>query len=320
MPNMSGLRPGEVMCFLSFNHATNDFETVATGKVSDDGSSLVTDPGAGISTSGWGGFCPPYPSSTTARGNDDSFGCQETDSFIKSLFQAGRRDSCFSLESAPGEGIDFYYERVRSCQQANVQCVQQVTNNACSVPGAICADPSGASSRPTPDAVIGFTYREAKAVVEELFGGGGSESRGRNVSGASSGESVTLMSEAVTQVFNEVPAIIIEATAELHFVSPPPRQMSAGDSFQFRDIAEFGFGEAAFGFLKIIAIGTESVTLEASIVDPEFLPAGIATLGGQSAEVRPGGGFNIQNIAATPGTLIRPRVTYFGSDVHEVID
>ncbi|MFQ5506131.1 MAG: hypothetical protein ACE5F1_15260, partial [Planctomycetota bacterium] len=62
MPNMVGLAPSSIVYFLSFDHDLGRFLIVATGSVSKDGASLVSDPGSGIRKSGWGGFCPPYPS------------------------------------------------------------------------------------------------------------------------------------------------------------------------------------------------------------------------------------------------------------------
>lgn len=59
-PNMSGLAPGAVAYFLSFNHDTERFEIVASGSVTPDGSTIVTDPGSGITLAGWGCNCPPY--------------------------------------------------------------------------------------------------------------------------------------------------------------------------------------------------------------------------------------------------------------------
>ncbi|MFQ5471834.1 MAG: hypothetical protein ACE5FA_02960, partial [Dehalococcoidia bacterium] len=59
-PNMSGLPPGSIAYFLSFNHDTGKFEIVATGSVAADGSSIVSDPGSGIRVAGWGCNCPPY--------------------------------------------------------------------------------------------------------------------------------------------------------------------------------------------------------------------------------------------------------------------
>ncbi len=59
-PNMTGLPAGSIAYFLSFNHETMRFEIVASGSVSADGSTIHTDPGAGITTAGWGCNCPPY--------------------------------------------------------------------------------------------------------------------------------------------------------------------------------------------------------------------------------------------------------------------
>ncbi len=61
-PNMTGLDPGSASYFLSFDHATGRFEIVASGQVSDDGAIIVSDPGTGITISGWGCNCPPYAS------------------------------------------------------------------------------------------------------------------------------------------------------------------------------------------------------------------------------------------------------------------
>jgi hypothetical protein len=57
---MSGLPAGAIAYFLSFNHDTARFEIIATGSVTDDGSCIVSDPGVGIVTAGWGCNCPPY--------------------------------------------------------------------------------------------------------------------------------------------------------------------------------------------------------------------------------------------------------------------
>lgn len=59
-PNMSGLPPGAIAYFLSFNHGTNRFEIVAPGSVTEDGLSVTTDAGTGIHVAGWGCNCPPY--------------------------------------------------------------------------------------------------------------------------------------------------------------------------------------------------------------------------------------------------------------------
>lgn len=59
-PNLSALPPLSIAYFISFNHTNNRFEIVCSGTVTEDGSSIVSDPGTGISVSGWGCNCPPY--------------------------------------------------------------------------------------------------------------------------------------------------------------------------------------------------------------------------------------------------------------------
>ena len=59
-PNMSGLPAGAIAYFLSFNHDTERFEIVASGHVTPDASTILSDPGAGLTIAGWGCNCPPY--------------------------------------------------------------------------------------------------------------------------------------------------------------------------------------------------------------------------------------------------------------------
>jgi formylglycine-generating enzyme required for sulfatase activity len=66
-PNMSGLAAGAVAYFLSFDHDTGRFEIVASGHVTEDGSTIVTDPGVGLTLAGWGCNCPPYSVAANAK-------------------------------------------------------------------------------------------------------------------------------------------------------------------------------------------------------------------------------------------------------------
>lgn len=63
-PNMSALPPGAVAYFLNFDHDVNQFSIVASGRVSTDGSVIVSDPGDGLDKAGWGCNCPPYSVAT----------------------------------------------------------------------------------------------------------------------------------------------------------------------------------------------------------------------------------------------------------------
>lgn len=59
-PNMSGLAPGSIAYFLSYDHAVEKFDIVSSGHVTPDGAHIVTDAGSGLTLSGWGCNCPPY--------------------------------------------------------------------------------------------------------------------------------------------------------------------------------------------------------------------------------------------------------------------
>lgn len=64
-PNMSALPPGAAVHFLTFNHDTGEFEAMAPGRVSDDGSTIRSEPGTGLTKSGWHG--PGFPFQISGR-------------------------------------------------------------------------------------------------------------------------------------------------------------------------------------------------------------------------------------------------------------
>ncbi len=64
-PNMSALPPGAAVHFLTFNHDTGEFEAMAPGRVSEDGSTIRSEPGTGLTKSGWHG--PGLPILVTTK-------------------------------------------------------------------------------------------------------------------------------------------------------------------------------------------------------------------------------------------------------------
>jgi hypothetical protein len=70
-PNMTGLPPGAIAYFLTYNHDSQRFEINASGHVTADGSTIVTDPGAGLTLAGWGCNCPPYSVTGSCGGGCD---------------------------------------------------------------------------------------------------------------------------------------------------------------------------------------------------------------------------------------------------------
>ncbi|MFZ0319761.1 MAG: PKD domain-containing protein [Candidatus Sulfotelmatobacter sp.] len=62
LPNTDGLAPGQVEDIFSFHHDLEQFVVEGTARVSADGSVIVTDPGFGLTVSGWhGGAGNPQP-------------------------------------------------------------------------------------------------------------------------------------------------------------------------------------------------------------------------------------------------------------------
>lgn len=61
VPNTSGLAPGAQPEIYTFDHDLGEFIAVGPATVSEDGATIVSDPGYGIAAAGWGGAPPPPP-------------------------------------------------------------------------------------------------------------------------------------------------------------------------------------------------------------------------------------------------------------------
>ena len=68
LPNTDGLAPGQVTELFSFHHDLEQFVSEGTMRVSEDGSVMVSDPGFGLTVSGWHGGGGPPPPPTCADG------------------------------------------------------------------------------------------------------------------------------------------------------------------------------------------------------------------------------------------------------------
>ncbi len=99
-PNMYGLPAGTITNFMSFNHDTGEFEIIASGPVSDDGSTISTFPGDGIDIAGWHCNCPPYAVTGDCCKKPTSNGCgsQDGPDFVPDcpLLLAGCLSPCLS--------------------------------------------------------------------------------------------------------------------------------------------------------------------------------------------------------------------------------
>ena len=144
-PNMSSLPPNAVAYFLSFDHDTGKFEIVASGAVTEDGSLLKTDPGVGLTVSGWGCNCPPY----SVTGSCEQ--CSETCIDNGSL-SSGSVTGSPSTEACVGDTISFSASGVSDSGGMKERVCDDGTTEQISVPpGAIMysytvSGPSGSMS------------------------------------------------------------------------------------------------------------------------------------------------------------------------------
>ncbi len=103
LPNMIGAPPGSTGFFLSFDHDTNAFEIVASGRVLEDGTTLVSDPGSGIAKAGWGSGTtltpnpPPAPPPAVISGSVPPPGPK----------QGGPCDVTIEINATSDDGDDF---------------------------------------------------------------------------------------------------------------------------------------------------------------------------------------------------------------------
>ncbi|WP_170113065.1 carboxypeptidase regulatory-like domain-containing protein [Ahniella affigens] len=61
LPNSAGLKPGETLPIVQWDHDLASFVPMGRGTVDEAGASIVSDAGSGITKAGWGGGPPPVP-------------------------------------------------------------------------------------------------------------------------------------------------------------------------------------------------------------------------------------------------------------------
>jgi Glucodextranase, domain B/Carboxypeptidase regulatory-like domain len=107
MPNVDGLKPGEVTEMYSFDHDLGQFVAIGTGAVSEDGTTIVSDAGVGIIKSGW--HCSGNPNATGSSGcmtvdADADLETQDLDAI--SMTAAGPKVSVDSAGAKPKMAVE----------------------------------------------------------------------------------------------------------------------------------------------------------------------------------------------------------------------
>ncbi len=77
LPNSDGLLPGSIIEIYQFDHDIFEFVSVGRATVSEDGLTMTTDPGFGVSRTGWGAPSPPPTSATCSGGCNDNNRCTD---------------------------------------------------------------------------------------------------------------------------------------------------------------------------------------------------------------------------------------------------
>jgi Glucodextranase, domain B/Carboxypeptidase regulatory-like domain len=67
IPNLDGLAPGEITELYSFDHDLGQFVAIGTGSVTEDGTTVASDPGVGIIKGGWHCGGNPSPTGTSCN-------------------------------------------------------------------------------------------------------------------------------------------------------------------------------------------------------------------------------------------------------------
>ncbi len=144
-PNMTALPAGAISYFLSFNHATNEFEIIATGTVSEDGSTITTDQGSGLEISGWGCNCPPYAVTGSCESCDPCSECSDGTLGLPNGGPCDGGDSCRIYQCQDGVCVEVASKLDGAeCEDDENQCTADVCREGvCThepMPAAPCDD------------------------------------------------------------------------------------------------------------------------------------------------------------------------------------
>lgn len=121
IPN-DGLPPGRVIDIFQFDHTLNEFINVGKGTVSDDGLVIVSDPGYGITRTGWGGCGQPQPPNTCASGCDDGNPCTD---------DKCQNNSCVHTNISDGTACESDSDKSFSAKGVNIKLDKSCSKGTC---------------------------------------------------------------------------------------------------------------------------------------------------------------------------------------------
>ncbi len=298
LPNAAGLPAGSVAYLFSFDHDIEQFAIVATGSVTEDGSTVVTDAGDGITKAGWAGVCPPYPPRTSVAGQLFP-GWQDATSWFGNV--VGLLDvldnPCNRFQDGTPEGELLR----RNCAQNGTLCLASAFGLANGL--------SGTMNNGTPPT-------ELEAVMEQEL------QRFLEYRAGLNGTSVptvaaTILSGAELRVTEGVPALTTDATLNVDFSFPP--DLATGDFFDAVGVAPYALGPGLVGFEVLNFPTPVQATIRVRLIALDFRPRGTVFVGGQSRPLPAPGSFILPNVPATPEIPLRPILVFEGLDEQYVL-
>ena len=319
MPNLSGLAPGSVMYFLSFDHALEEFVIVGAGEVDEEGASMRSLPGSGISIAGWSGFCPPYPCNYTGRGevltgegngvsNDGPTpggtpgpSCNSSDGFLSSMGKMiGAIDSGNTCQTALDGSIDGL-TRYKDCVGGAANCAATAAQKAQSLPGTSTAIASG------PPGVSKFLKWAAKDAVGSYFGG-------------DTDTEVEVVLGQVTEILvvEQLPCVIWTGDVTVTYDRPPLGLPELGGVYA-DGLEQFDLKKEGLGYVEFTSVGPTSASGQFTVFDLDQRPSVSVQIGFNNAELDSVGYFNMFPIPVTDGQLVRPVMTVVGQGYQEQI-
>ncbi|MCF6312030.1 MAG: hypothetical protein L3J39_06225 [Verrucomicrobiales bacterium] len=117
IPNVDGLNPGTIVPIVQWDHDMAFFVPMGLGTISEDGSTLVTNPNSGITKAGWGGGPPPIPPNDAEcengmnKSTGQSCGCEVV------LKADGEEDELWKLFENEGTEVSFVAKLSEGCGQ-----------------------------------------------------------------------------------------------------------------------------------------------------------------------------------------------------------
>ncbi len=335
MPNMAGLSPGAVCYFLSFDHATERFEIVASGHVTEDGQAMVSDPGSGISVAGWGGFCPPYPNWSwwwwksdkpfppwpwpplppqvppphvpcVPFPEDNYFTC-----LVKILIYLGRSviDSVGQVCLQFIDPDSVYYDPVngftnyRDCVARLKGCVNTTIDFALLKPSTVVGTPSSSDQ----EAARALGEVMAERIVAVL----NAQPIGDNVD-------VSVLSASQIDVTEDLPAVIHDLDLEVSYLTSPSVLLGVGDGNILGGLQDFGFSVPSFAFLCVESTFLGGANVRLVVFELARLPRVTGSVNGRSVPVLFFEDIQVSNVPSPAGTPLRPVLVIEGAGIQYV--